>query len=304
MQHVTFRQLEVFSTVARYGSFTRAAEVLALTQPTVSMQIRRLAEEVGMPLFETVGKRVRLTEAGTALLTTCRDIFAARDRFELAIHNLHGLHSGTLRLAAVNTAKYFAPLLLGVFCRRHPGIDVQLTVGGREEVLQRLSAQQDDLCIMSDPPEHGSERIAFLDNPLVVIAPPSHALAAQPAIDPAQLLHEPWLLREATSGTRRAVDAFFRERGLQPRIRMELPANEAIRQGVIAGLGLAVLARQALGNDLEHGRLVVLDVAGFPLRRQWFAVLPAQPAHSVLTQAFVEFLRQDGAAVAQGQTLA
>ncbi len=206
MRHSTLRQLEVFEAIARLGSFTRAAEELYLTQPTVSMQIKKLADAVGLPLFEHVGKKVFLTDARRELHKTCREIFKHFSHFEMAVADLKGLKQGTLRLAVVTTAKYFAPRLLGPFCQQYPGIEVSLKVSNRERILERLEDNQDDLYILGQPPEE-IDAVAepFLDNPLVVLAPASHPLTGKKRIPLARLAEEPFLLREPGSGTRKAI---------------------------------------------------------------------------------------------------
>jgi DNA-binding transcriptional LysR family regulator len=202
MRHTTFRQLEVFEAIARLGSFTRGAEELCLTQPTVSMQIKKLTDTVGLPLFEQVGKRIYLTDAGKALQATSSEVFESLSNFEMLLSDMKGLKQGKLRLAVVTTAKYFAPRLLGSFCKRYPGIDVSLKVSNRERILERLSENQDDLYVLGQPPE-GLDVVyePFLDNPLVVLAPNDHALAGKRNISLAKLAEEPFIMREFGSGT-------------------------------------------------------------------------------------------------------
>ncbi|MGC2854399.1 LysR substrate-binding domain-containing protein [Novispirillum sp. DQ9] len=288
MQHPTVHQLRIFEAIVRHGGFSRAAEALHLTQPTVSMQIRKVAESVGLPLFEQTGRRLELTEAGHALLRLARETFDGLDRFDQTIAELKGLRSGRLRLAAVTSAEYFLPRLLGPFCNRYPGIEVALEVGNRERILGRLRAGTDDLYVFGQPPED-ADVIArpFLENPLVVVAPAGHPLAGQAAVPLARLAEEPFLLREAGSGTRTAAERAFRDAGSALRLRMELGSNEAIKQGVLGGLGLGVLSRHAVTGAPG---LVELDVAGFPIRRQWFLVWPAGRPLSPAARALADHL--------------
>jgi len=293
MRHTTFRQLEVFEAIARLGSFTRAAEELFLTQPTISMQAKKLAETVGLPLFEQIGKKVFLTDAGRELHTTCREIFKHLSHFEMTAADLKGLKQGTLRLAVVTTAKYFAPRLLGPFCQQYPGIQVSLKVSNRERVLERLADNQDDLYILGQPPEE-LEAVAepFLDNPLVVLAPASHPLAGKKKIPLARLAQEPFLLREPGSGTRKALERLFADHGLTIQVRMELGSNEAIKQAIVGGLGVSVLSRHTLALDAPMGQLAILDVAGFPIERQWYVVYPAGKQLSIVARTFLDYLKQ------------
>jgi len=293
MRHTTFRQLEVFEAIARLGSFTRAAEELFLTQPTISMQAKKLAETVGLPLFDQIGKKVFLTDAGRELHKTCREIFKHLSHFEMSVADLKGLKQGTLRLAVVTTAKYFAPRLLGPFWQKHPGIQVSLKVSNRERVLERLADNQDDLYILGQPPEE-LDAVAepFLDNPLVVLAPAGHPLVGKKNIPLARLAQEPFLLREAGSGTRKALERLFADHGLTIKVRMELGSNEAIKQAIVGGLGVSVLSQHTLTLDAPLGQLAVLNVTGFPIKRQWHVVYPAGKQLSIVARTFLDYLKQ------------
>ncbi len=293
MRHSTLRQLEVFETIARLGSFTRAAEELFLTQPTVSMQIKKLTDEVGFPLFEQVGKKIYLTDVGRELQLTCQGIFEQFARFEMKTADMQGLKAGKLRLAVVTTAKYFAPQLLGMFCRQYPGVDVSLKVTNRESVLERLANNQDDLYILGQPPkEVNAIAITFLKNPLVVLAPIDHPLANKKAIIPRYIAEEPFLSREFGSGTRIASERFFSQRGLKLKIRMELGSNEAIKHAIMGGLGISVLSQHILTLDAPMTHFAILDVQGFPINRQWYYAYPPGKQLSIVAQAFLGYLQQ------------
>jgi LysR family transcriptional regulator, low CO2-responsive transcriptional regulator len=293
MRNSTLRQLELFEAIARLGSFTRAAEELFLTQPTVSMQIKKLSDTVGMPLFEQVGKKIYLTEIGHELHRTCRGISDHLSNFEMIVADMKGLKKGKLRLAVVTTAKYFAPRLLGIFCQQYPGVDVSLKVSNRERVLERLAANQDDLYILGQPPVDADVVAeAFLENNLVVIAPANHPLAKKKRIPLERLAKEPFLLREPGSGTRMATERQFAKSGLKLKMRMELGSNEAIKQAVIGGLGVSVLSRHTLESDTPSKQFVVLNVQGFPIKRHWYFVYPAGKQLSIIARTFADHLRQ------------
>ncbi len=294
MRHATFRQLEIFEAIARMGSFTRAAETLYLTQPTVSMQMKKLTDSVGVPLVEQAGKRVHLTDAGRKLAQASREIFDILDRFEMSVAEHQGLKKGRLRLMVISTASYFAPRLLGEFAKRHPGIEFSLAVTNRERVLASISDKLDDLYFLGQPPED-LDVIAqpFMENPLVLVAAPDHPLAGQRGIPLARLAEEPWLMREAGSGTRKAVERLFASHGLDLQPRMELGSNEAIKQAILAGLGISALSRHALTLN-PPDQFAILDAEGFPILRQWYAVFPANRQLSVVARAFLDFLLSHG----------
>lgn len=292
--HFTWNQLRIFDAVARLSSHTRAAAELHVVQPTISAQIKLLSTAVGMPLFEQIGKKIYLTTAGRELQTTCREMFDCWSRFEMQIADIKGVKTGTLRVAIVTTAKYFIPRLLGPFCRLYPGIDVALEVVNRDQVIERLAANRDDIYIMGVPPDNlPTERHPFLENPLVVIAPREHPLAGKRRIELNKLAQEQFIAREPGSGTRIASEKFLASHRIKPRIRMQLGNNEAVKWTVAAGLGIAVVSRHALMMEPMQDQLAVLDVQGFPIRCSWYVVYPAGKKLSVVAQTFFEYLKQE-----------
>ena len=298
-RRITFRQLETFAEVARLQSFTRAAEALHLTQPAVSIQIRQIAETIGLPLFEQNGREIALTAAGEELLGTVRDLDDAWNRFESAIDDLKGFKRGKLRVALVTTAKHFLPRMLGDFYRRYPDIDIELEIANRQKIVERLHGNQDDLYIMSYPPEHlDIVSHPFLDNEYVVLAPLTH-WAVGKAVTLEALAAEPFLLREAGSGSRHVIDEHMRDNGIQLYVRLSLASNEAIRELVASGMGLTVLSRQALGDMSGQDGLTVLYVENFPLKRKWSVVHLRTKILSLPAKAFLDDLLHTGAATSR-----
>lgn len=298
MIHATLHQLKVFEATARLGSFTRAAEELFLTQPTVSMQVKQLTKAIGLPLFEQVGKRLFLTDAGNELFNTCQTIFQQLDQLEMSVANLKGMKQGKLRLAVITTTKYFMPRLLGPFCQQYPDIDVSLTVTNHERVIDRLANNQDDLYVMSQIPENLDVKAhPFLENPLVVVAPYDHPLAKEKNISLKRLVEEPFIMREPGSGTRRAFQSLLDTYKLSVKVRLELGSNEAIKQGIAGGLGLSVLSRHTLLTD--NSDLTVLDVEDFPIEREWFIVYLAGKQLSVVASTFLDYLQRAATKMAE-----
>jgi LysR family transcriptional regulator, low CO2-responsive transcriptional regulator len=304
VKQVTFHQLKVFEVTARRGSFTRAAEELFLTQPTVSIQMKQLTKAVGLPLFEQVGKRLYLTEAGRELLHTCQDIFGRLDQFEMTVSDLQGLQRGQLRLSVITTAKYVIPRLLGPFCQQYPGIDVALIVTNHEQILDRLRENLDDLYIPSQLPDNMDVHChPFLDNPLVVLASRKHPLAGQSYIPIERLNNEPFIMREPGSGTRQAVEQLFAEHNVSIKVRLELGSNEAIKQSVAGGLGISILSRHCMALEGEGGQIALLNVEHFPIQRHWNIVYPKGKNLSVVARTFFKYLQSDGKRVLQETTL-
>ena len=301
MRHTTFRQLEVFEAIARLGSFTRAAKELHLTQPTVSMQIKKLTGAVGLPLFEQLGKRIHLTEAGHEVYQYSRAISHQLEEMAGVLANLKGLTGGKLRISVASTANYFVPNLLAAFYRRHPDVTVSLDITNREALLRQLNENTVDLVVMGQPPADADvEAGAFMDNPLVVVAPPGHPLVKEKHIPLTRLQQEVFLVREPGSGTRVAMERFFGERDIHLTTGMEVGSNEAIKQSVQAGLGLGLLSRDTLEQELSLKRLVILDVAEFPILRHWYVVHRRGKRLPTVAQAFKEFLLKDARELLRG----
>jgi DNA-binding transcriptional LysR family regulator len=302
LKHGMLPQLCVFEAVARHGSFTRAAEELYMAQPTVSIQIKKLTDTIGIPLHEQIGKRVQLTDAGRALFATCHDLFQCFGQAEDALADLRGLRSGRLRLAVSTTCKYFVPRMLAAFSRLHPGVEISLQVHHRNLLVDRLTRNEDDLYIFANPPDgpdYVTQRI--LPNPMVVFATPDHPLSGRKCIPFARFAEESFIMREAGSGTRLVAQQIFDSNGLDPRVRMELSTNEAVEQAILAGLGVSILSRHTLGLDVHQPRLAILDVEGFPIERHWHFVYPVGKQLSVVAQAFTEFVRKEAKTIALNQ---
>lgn len=303
LRHITLHQLRLFYSVGKHLSFTRAAEELHLTQPAVSIQVKRLEESVGIPLTEQIGKRLFLTDAGRELFEASRDVL---ERLRVLNEDMIGMEEGVkgpLSVSAITTAKYFMPHLLGTFLKDYPRVEPRLTITNQAKVIRRLEDNLDDLVIMGTIPTGNNLELTaeyFLDNPIVVIAPPNHPLVGERNITLERIAQERFLSREEGSGTRAARIRLFAEHGLEANVYMELGSSEAIKQAVMAGLGISVLSWHNLRLELEAGLLAVLDVQHFPLMRRWYAVHLKGKKLSNTSKRFLDFLLQDGARIWEG----
>ena len=290
----TLHQLKVFETVARHGSFTRAAEELSITQPTVSSQVKQLTKAIGLPLFEQIGKSLYLTDAGQELLLTCQDIFERLNNFQMAVADLKGMKQGQLKLAVITTAKYFVPRLLGSFCQKYPNIDVTLKVTNHKTIQQRMLNNEDDLYIVSNPPQEiDLFSKPFLDNPLVVVANKNHHLAHKSRISLTSLDGEAFIMREKGSGTREAVLNLFNQNNISVKVRLELGSNEAIKQAIAGGLGISVLSEHCLTSEGKSGELTILNVEHFPIERRWYVTHLAGKKLSTIASSFLDYLLEE-----------
>lgn len=291
IRHATLRQLQVFEVIYRLGSFTRAAEELFLTQPTVSMQIKKLTEAIGLPLFEHVGRRVEPTEAGEELYEACRRVFESLSNFEMKVDDMKGLKRGRLRLAVITTAKYMAPEMLGDFSKLYPGIELALKVTNRDSIIERMHNNVDDLYIMGQVPEGELEvqSYSFAPNPLVMLAPREHPLVKKKNVSLEEIAREPFIVREPGSGMRDATFRAFDARGLRPTVRMELGSNEAIKHAIVGGLGLSVMSLHTILLEGIDGPVAIVDAEGFPIMRRWYMVYPKGKELSLVARTFLDF---------------
>ncbi|TAM12201.1 MAG: LysR family transcriptional regulator [Nevskiaceae bacterium] len=297
MMNITFRQLRIFSEAARQLSFAQAARNLYLTPPAVSMQVKELENQLGLPLFERSGRRVALTASGEYILSYARKMLAALKDTEDAVARLRQLETGTLTIGMVSTAEYFLPQLLARFQRAHEGVETRLRVGNREQLFALLEANEVDVAVMGRPPQGLATRCeAVVAHPHVFVAPAGHPLLAGGPL-PVEVLHDQaFIVREHGSGTRAAMEEFLADAEVPVRVAMEMSSNETIKQAVIAGMGLSFLSLHTLGLELDAGRLGIVPVIGTPVVRSWNVVNTLSKVLPPVAEAFHDFLLDAGGA--------
>ena len=295
LSHATFRQLRALAATIRSGTVTAAAQELNVTPPAISLQLKQLEQSAGLQLLERVEGGMRATEAGRVLAETVERIEALLVEAADAIDALKGGGAGHVHVGVVSTAKYFAPRVLAAFMRAHPGVEIQLSVGNREETVAALESFAIDLAVMGRPPSRFEvERSVIGPHPHVIVAPPEHPLARSRYISPKLLSAETFLMREPGSGTRMLTEQLLAETGATPRIGMEIGSNETIKQAVMAGLGIALLSAHTVSVELADGRLAMLDVVGLPIMRQWFVVRRTDRHIMPATSLLWQFLAAEG----------
>ena len=295
MRHVTLRQLRTFAQVLRCGNYAAAAQALHLTPPAVTLQMRELEQRAGLPLLERCGARLQPTEAGLELANAAQRIELAISECADALAALRGLKGGRVSIGVVSTAKYFAPHALGAFARAFPSVEIRLEVGNRSTIVAALEANTLDLALTGRPPEHLEvDQAPIGDHPHVIVARPDHPHARRRRMPASMLADETFLVREPGSGTRNLMERFLSESRVTPRIGMEMASNETIKQAVMAGLGIAFLSAHTVSAELADGRLVLLDIAGLPVVRQWFIVKLARRRLLPAAQALRQFLIDEG----------
>ena len=296
MKHVTLRQLRVFLAAAHHMNFSRAAEELHLTQPAVSTQIKELSDNVGLPLFERIGRRTYLTAAGEEMLSCARAITQRLRESDESLARLKGITGGRLNVAVISAGDYFFPRVLAAFGAGHPGISFNLTVHNREGLLRQLAENLTDLAVMVRPPsDMDIVALPFAPHPYVIVAPPDHPLARARQIPRTALNRERFVLREHGSDTWNSMREVFGRQFPRINIAMQIQSTETIKQAVVAGMGLAFLSAHTLALDVRAGHLVVLDVQGFPAMLSWYLVHNRAKRLPPVAAAFKEFLLRDGA---------
>lgn len=293
MRRYTLRQLDTFLEVARQLSISHAAEKLHVTQPAVSMQMRQLEDAVGMPLYEQSGRKIRLTDAGQDFQQYAIGAVAQLKQLEDAMAERRGIKKGRVELAIVSTAKYFVPMLLVLFRKKFPAIEVVLQIHNRESIMNLLTRNEIDLVIMGHTPDTiECAASIFATNPLGIVSAPEHPLSRRRHAPLSILNDQEFVVRENGSGTRQLMERLFAEHGINPHIVMEMPSNETIKQAVMAGMGLSFLSLRTIRHELASGHLALLDIDGLPIVRHWHVTHLASkrlsPAASVLKSFLIE----------------
>lgn len=293
--NLTFRQLRVFVEVARQGSVSRAAETLHLTPPAVSLQVKEIESQVGQRLFDRAHRRITLSTAGEYFLVYARRLLGTLKEAEDAMARFSRLESGRLTIGMVSSAKYFLPQLLARFHTEHPAVDVRLRLGNREQLAALMDANEVDLCVMGRPPaDFPSRAEPFAMHPHVLVTSPTHPLAGGERVPALALAAEPFIVREPGSGTRTALQEFLDLHRIQPSFVMEMPSSEAIKQAVMAGMGVSLLSLHTIGLEWRAGLIAVPAVQGLPLMRRWHIVNRAAKPLSPAAEAFRYFILDHG----------
>ncbi|MEZ5535300.1 MAG: LysR family transcriptional regulator [Thiolinea sp.] len=292
--HLSLRQIQVFSAVAQHQSYTRAAEVLHMTQPAVSMQIKQLEKDTGLGLFERQGRRMRLTSTGREVQQYCVKVLHSYSDLLGAIESLQNIDQGHLMVSVATTANYFVTRMLADFSQQYPGVNVTLDVTNRAKLLHQLENLEPDLVIMGEPPK-GFDLLSeqFMENPLVMIASPQHPLAGKKQLSLQDIANERFVVREKGSGTRDAIERHLMAHGAYCKTSLEMRSNETIKHAVEAGLGLGIVSLHTVQPELQAGRLCLLDIEHFPIKRHWHIVTRKGKRLTPVAKLFHDFVKKE-----------
>ncbi|WP_144213020.1 LysR family transcriptional regulator [Shewanella donghaensis] len=287
----TIRQLEILLAVHDKGSINQAAKSLFLTQPTVSIQMKKLADAIGEPIYHLSNRKLMFTDIGLELVKTAVEVLDSFARLDMRLNNMRKLKSGTLRLSVVTTSKYLIPHLLGPFCEQFPDIEVQLNIGNREQTIERLKQSVDDVYVFSHlPNDIDCHTLAFMENPLVAIAHPENPLVKRKNLTLEDIRNEPFLMREKGSGTRHAIEEFLQNQQANINIKMTIESNEAIKHCVMSKLGISILSAHTLSYGEQNG-LICLPIKELPIKTNWSFVWPKNKRQTIVAQQFLEHIK-------------
>ncbi|MBU6462757.1 MAG: LysR family transcriptional regulator [Bradyrhizobium sp.] len=296
LRDLTIRQLRSLAALATGGSITAAASRVNLTQPAVTQQLRNLQDLAGLPLVQRTSEGMRLTEAGRELLALSQRIEASIATCELSLEALAGRTGGRVSIGSVSTAKYFVPYAIAAFSKLYPKIDIKLSVGNRETIRRAVHDYEMDIAIMGRPPSDVDVEVQLIgDHPHILVASGQHPVASRDVRSLSDISGEVFITREVGSGTRLLMEGLFDANGLNPKIGMEMGSNETVKQAVIAGLGVAFISAHTVASELDDGRLVMLDIEGLPVVRQWFVVRRKDKIMLPPAQAVLDFMSTQGA---------
>ncbi|MDF2157551.1 LysR family transcriptional regulator [Algoriphagus sp. CAU 1675] len=292
--NISFNQLRVLQAVAKHKSYTKAAKELNMTQPAISIQIKNLQDQFEVPLIETLGKKIHITEFGFELVETAERIFSEMDLIEQKMLELKGLLAGKIRISAVSTGKYIIPYLVSDFMKINPHVEISLEVSNRYKVLAHLEENTTDLALVSLSPEDlDLQSISLAENRLFLVTSPQNAEEYQKYIDNKEFSKIPFILREKGSGTRLLMEKFFKKKGIDPTSKMELATNEAVKQAVMAGLGASILSEFSMTQEVKDGRISLLNFSGMPITADWKLIWMEQKKHSPAVKAFIRWLEEN-----------
>lgn len=292
MLNITFNQIRLFEAVARHKSFTKAAQELNISQPAVSSQLKKLADSVGSPLVEVVGRKVYLTPVGETTYQQFQTLLEDFDDFStrLKASQTGGLE-GELVIAGVSASKYFLPFILAEFLKQHPKVTPKLSILSKAETLNSLKKQRHELVITGrvfDGLEAHFE--TFSDQTLEVVAAANNRLSGHAKLSLKSLTKQNLILPLKETSIRHAVEQVFADEGLKIEPYMELNSYELIKQSVIAGLGIGILPADAFRLEEYSGHIVRLNVSDFPVNKHWYCAYNDKKKLSLVSLAFIDFI--------------
>jgi len=289
----TLHQLEIFKKVAELKSVTRASEALFLTQPAISIQLKKLQEQFPQPLFEVIGRQLHITDFGNEVVTHAEKILNEVEALNTHTLSRHGQLTGKLKIALVSTAKYVMPHFLTDFIQANEGVTLSMDVTNKSSVIQSLEKNLVDFALVSIIPDNLKiNSIQLMRNRLFLVGGRQYT-PGKSMITKKQLAALPMLYREYGSATRQAMERYMKQNSIPIVKRLELTSNEALKQAIIAGLGFSIMPLIGLKNELETGDVQIIPAKGLPMETQWNLIWLKSKNLSPTALAFTEYIKEN-----------
>ena len=295
--HYTLNQLVIFQKICETGSITKAAELLHLTQPAVSIQLRNFQDQFETPLTEVVGRKLFITDFGREIEKSALKILEQVHAINYKSLAYKGQLTGRLKISIVSTGKYIMPYYLADFIRKHPGVELQVDVTNKQQVIRSLEENSVDFSLVSiAPPNIKLNRIDLLDNALYLVGSKT-LLPRKDETLREMFSNYPVIFRETGSGTRQVMEQFIRKHKLQVSKKIELTSNEAVKQAIIAGIGISIVPSIGIRNELKSGVMKIIPVKGLPMKTRWQIVWPQGKELSPVTEKLFDYIRENNSSI-------
>ncbi|OYU80635.1 MAG: LysR family transcriptional regulator [Flavobacterium sp. BFFFF1] len=289
----TLHQLEIFARIAETGSVTKASEILNLTQPAVSIQLRNFQAQFDVPLTEVVGRKIFVTDFGREIASAANTILEQVYAINYKTGNYKGQLAGRLKLAVVSTGKYVMPHFLGDFLKLHPHVELIMDVTNKRNVIESLESNEVDLCLVSLLPKKPEiEKLDLLPNKLYLVG--NHDYQVSDTENPVEIYGKSTIIfREDGSGTRQTMEQYLLRNNIPVHKKLQLTSNEALKQALLAGIGISIMPLIGLKNELNNGELKIIPTKNLPIRTTWSLIWPKAKKHGPVAEAYLQYLREN-----------
>jgi DNA-binding transcriptional LysR family regulator len=296
--NITLHQLRVFRVIVEKQSITKAAEELNMTQPAVSIQLKKMQGQFDIPLTEVIGRKVYITDFGLDVCGIAAKVLAELEEIEYKAAAFKGILAGRLSVSVVSTGKYILPYFLSGFLQANPAVELSVDVTNRLRVIESLEENEVDFSLVSVPPTQLQVmEEMIMPNRWYLVAPKNYPIPGRQRLDKSVFAKIPLIFREEGSGTRYIMQQYFKQAGIVPRISLELASDEAVKQAVMAGLGLSILSILTLKNELRQKEIKIVPVRGLPLKSNWRLIWLKRKKASLIAQAYLDYVRREKATI-------
>lgn len=290
--HYTLHQLQVFLKITQTLSITKASEELNLTQPAVSIQLKNFQDQFDIPLTEVVGRQIYITDFGKEIAAAAENILNQVYAINYKTMAYKGQLTGRLKIAVVSTGKYVMPYFLSNFIKQHEGIELNMDVTNKTKVLENLENNEIDFALVSVLPTNiNIEKLDLMQNKLFLVGNSSIEVKSNQKLKDL-FENSPLIFREKGSGTRQTMETYLDKHNISALKKMELTSNEAVKQALLAGLGVSIMPLIGIRNELHNGELQIIPAKGLPIKTNWSLIWLKGKRHSPVSESFITYLKK------------